>query len=282
MKCMNCGEDSSPDAKYCENCGHILLPDDFTDQTVSRSTESSHSNEVYGNENNQTITPTEIKEMETSLERIFPPNKEEGIRERWERWKQMLNTAPVVSPDTICPVCEQDNCTIFVKSITDVKNHGYRWGSGLCGMCLMGPFGLLCGLCGTGSEIHTKDETWWICPSCGKKHISQQTALEKSDLLVSSIFTSCFAIGCVLSLLYYTLDVYFILWWIIFISGFAVPISLWANMISTLDTELGFPVIDILSPEQKKSWVKKFILSIVLVVAIQHWGLPLLYSLLGG
>ena len=65
----------------------------------------------------------------------------------------------------------------------DTKSSGYSASEGCCGLCLMGPAGLLCGLCGSGSTTSVKSETWWACPSCGKEHISIKDAKKKLHMM---------------------------------------------------------------------------------------------------
>ena len=49
-------------------------------------------------------------------------------------------------------------------------------------MLLLGPFGLLCGLCGKGSKVESKSELWWVCKKCGKAHIALADALKSGKL----------------------------------------------------------------------------------------------------
>ena len=65
----------------------------------------------------------------------------------------------------ICPNCGSENVDIINESYTYGKDYGV--GKGLCGYVLLGPVGLLCGLCGEGKqEVSTN---YWICNRCGHK-----------------------------------------------------------------------------------------------------------------
>ena len=61
----------------------------------------------------------------------------------------------------ICPNCKSEKC----QFVSETSNNGFSMGDGCCGMLLLGPFGLLCGLCGSGSETNT----YWKCATCGKQ-----------------------------------------------------------------------------------------------------------------
>lgn len=65
----------------------------------------------------------------------------------------------------VCPKCGYPNCQIINESTTTGGDYGVL--SGICGYIIMGPVGLLCGLCGADSK--TKTRAYWVCPSCGKK-----------------------------------------------------------------------------------------------------------------
>ncbi len=61
----------------------------------------------------------------------------------------------------ICPKCGSEN----VQYSTKTSGGGYSTGNGCCGYMLLGPLGLLCGACGSGTET----EEFWICNDCGQK-----------------------------------------------------------------------------------------------------------------
>lgn len=64
-----------------------------------------------------------------------------------------------------CPKCGKQNCHYVATSKTKVT--GFSGGNACCGFLLMGPMGLLCGMCGMGSE--TTNNEYWICNDCGQK-----------------------------------------------------------------------------------------------------------------
>ena len=61
-----------------------------------------------------------------------------------------------------CPKCGSHH----VHAIHDTHTRGYGILEGLCGWWLLGPIGLLCGLCRAG-DSHTHTE--FICGNCGNR-----------------------------------------------------------------------------------------------------------------
>lgn len=62
-----------------------------------------------------------------------------------------------------CPKCASENVQVHY----DVEKQGFSGGKGCCGWLLLGPIGLLCGLCGK-SKVKS-EEKYWVCNNCGTK-----------------------------------------------------------------------------------------------------------------
>lgn len=65
-----------------------------------------------------------------------------------------------------CPKCG-NSYNLQAVSETETKGKDFSASKGCCGYILMGPIGILCGLCGEGKT--TKTKTFWLCPNCGCK-----------------------------------------------------------------------------------------------------------------
>lgn len=64
-----------------------------------------------------------------------------------------------------CPRCQNENLQIITE--TSTKGKDVSAGKSCCGYILLGPIGILCGMCGKGKQMKTT--TYWICPMCGNK-----------------------------------------------------------------------------------------------------------------
>ena len=77
-----------------------------------------------------------------------------------------------------CPKCESEKCQYV--STTKTKNTGFGFDNACCGWLLLGPIGILCGLCGMGSE--TEENEYWICQNCGQKFQANGEKIEENSL----------------------------------------------------------------------------------------------------
>lgn len=66
---------------------------------------------------------------------------------------------------THCPKCGGTRCQMITESKSSTKP--FDLGDACCGAILLGPVGILCGLCGMESTAETK--TYWVCQDCGNK-----------------------------------------------------------------------------------------------------------------
>ncbi|BBF45296.1 hypothetical protein lbkm_4058 [Lachnospiraceae bacterium KM106-2] len=65
-----------------------------------------------------------------------------------------------------CPYCNDPNCVILQE--TESTQKGFGVCKSICGYIILGPIGLLCGLCGMG-EGTKKTKHYWVCQRCGRK-----------------------------------------------------------------------------------------------------------------
>lgn len=74
----------------------------------------------------------------------------------------------------VCPKCGSNNVTSQAVTETNStgKTKGFGWIKACIGVCITGPFGFLCGLCGMGkgkTKTTTKTKVVHICQDCGNK-----------------------------------------------------------------------------------------------------------------
>lgn len=83
-------------------------------------------------------------------------------------------TPPVPNEEIKCPKCGAVGCVPQYKQ--NVSGGGYGCCSGGLGALILGPLGLLCGLCGRSTK--TTNNLVWICPKCGHEF----QAVSKEDV----------------------------------------------------------------------------------------------------
>ncbi len=71
-----------------------------------------------------------------------------------------------------CPNCGSEN----IQFGTSTSGGGFSFSNSCCGYIMLGPLGLLCGACGSG----TSTEEFWICQGCGHK-FSNRTAKKAKE-----------------------------------------------------------------------------------------------------
>lgn len=122
-----------------------------------------------------------------------------------EKSPQSQQTISVSSDQTSksvkCPQCGSHDCQITTKTTSQATSGGYSCLGGACGGILMGPIGLLMGLCGRKATATTTSENVWICHNCGKEFITIEAAVNKlnsqfATALICSLFGSlCIGLG---------------------------------------------------------------------------------------
>lgn len=234
MNCSKCGAENSESAKFCYSCGSKLLKENNEDVYQNFSTQQSADGENIS-------TGGDFKKLYAELKSEL----EEGI-----------NQKPHEQNDTVCPFCKEPDCTPLQKSTTEVSSKGYKWGSGCCGMFLLGPFGLLCGLCGTGSAAKVTDELWWTCKKCGKQHIALEDALKKWETAVDGLIGSGISAGSAFLIIRW-LELGLLSFFGAILTVFVPALGIY-SIHSEISEELGQPLLNYLTPEQKKDTIQTF------------------------
>ena len=75
-----------------------------------------------------------------------------------------------------CPYCGATNSQLVTRTTTHTQAGGYSYTAGICGGILLGPLGLLLGLCGRSASATTATKSRWVCMNCGAEFISPQDA----------------------------------------------------------------------------------------------------------
>jgi len=272
-KCEKCGASNQENARFCRECGNNLL--------------IQAQNEDNKKADESVTQPEQLTSVLPEHASVTNANEE----------KKESHKEPSERNDAICPFCHEPGCHPLEKSITESKTIGYKWGTGCCGMFLMGPFGLLCGLCGTGSKTKTTSEMWWACTKCGKEHIALTAALNKWETFVSSLplvglstgFVALIAKGFLRWFMEWLLGTGFIWGFVTSVVTFIVPllialVSSYATVTeweSNISEAFGESFAPYLTEEQAEKEKNMTIMATAIAVAITVLGLSLLRIVLG-
>lgn len=288
--CVHCGREIPAKSAFCIYCGQAQPakeepstkpPDEAENIASSAETDaqseidtsdrpvgSNEANKAGESEQKETHKDTDTAEGSTSEQNATTTQSatfKELAHELKSELSKIINEEGATRNDVICPFCGAENCQPMQKSITEVKQKGYGWGSGCCGMLLFGPFGLLCGLCRTGSKVKTTNELWWTCMKCSKQHLALADALNKWDTMMETLLATAGFMAVVFGILR-MFDIG-ILTVIAVIGSIAVPITWVSEYHKELSEELGGQIADYLSPDQKKKciWTVLGAMAIMLV-----------------
>lgn len=98
-----------------------------------------------------------------------------------------------------CPSCGSTNTEPMVHTTTQTKAGGYSCLGGACGGVLLGPVGLLLGLCGRSASTQTSSQTRWVCKNCGLEFPNKQDVQKAKRTAIAVAFPACIvAYVCVL------------------------------------------------------------------------------------
>lgn len=271
MYCANCGIENPEGSKFCRQCGREII-EDVQEVTIIENEPTEGICPSCGAEN-----PLEAKfchmcgqslEMGTPKQEIVDT---EIVAVPAAAGKVSDNAENTV--DTICPFCGAAGCQMFMRDRTTVKQSAFSFTDACCGTMIFGPLGLLCGLCGGSQKVDIKNETWFACQKCGKQHISQQSAMNKTKALGLSAFGAS-----LLGALFLSYALWFLNFtWISFFA-LAIPAGMWMSLFETTKSELGRSIIDIIPADDFKKYL---IIIVVSVLAVFILGCPILNAIIG-
>lgn len=182
--------------------------------------------------------------------------------------------------DTVCAFCGSTAMEPMQKNITKIKTGGYNVESACCGTCLLGPFGLLCGLIGNGSKTSITNETWWVCKNCGKQHISHSTALEKVELAMNGLWGNALLGGAICScFLYWAISGRLTAVLAVLLSSIGIPLIIAGSQYDAISKELGYSVADIMDTDKRKSYALVLLGCMGLFAAAMLFVVPVLERL---
>lgn len=282
MYCIHCGKTIPEGTRFCIYCGKQQIVEESVAAEAHDNEQKTHLNAQ--DDRQKTSPPEQAADAESSaFDNAADQQENASVKEIARELKNVgnivLNATEETRNDTHCPFCGANNCQPIHKTTAETSSKNYSWSSGCCGMLLLGPFGLLCGLCGASSKSKISSELWWTCMKCGKQHLAMSDGLKKWDQFVSRLPVNVCTVGILFLIVrYLDLGIIGLLLKLIFIV--APPVALYA-LHEEISEELGIPLIDYLSPERKKKCLWTLLGSTGVVLAIGFFGLSVLERILG-
>ncbi len=157
------------------------------------------------------------------------------------------------SPYGSCPHCGAalTDCAPVVKTTITSSGGGYGFFSGCCGVILLGPLGLLCGL--RKQNITSSAQTWWVCRKCGKEFIEKDAAIAFVDSAITGAATVTLIIA--------------VIWQVIFaIIGFnrwvrdialLMIAGIWIAIPEGIKESTGYTIKQLLTAEERTDFYKR-------------------------
>ena len=262
MKCRKCGTNNLDGSKFCYNCGTNLLQnsESFIEQDPIEAGATNIKNGCVDIDvEKATVLPAKTKDGEDNT-------AVETSRER---------------NDAACPYCKAKECQPLQKTTVESEHRGYHWDSGCCGMFLLGPFGLLCGLCGTGTKTKMDNELWWTCTKCGKQHLALADALRKWDTAVSGLPMTGLGAGIAILILRYIISTGFLTSALITAGVVYMLYEGVSEVKKQLSEALGEPIAQYLDQERQENEKLMFRLAVGIAVIVGLCGVQILDMILG-
>lgn len=183
MFCIKCGAKNPDGSKFCSFCGSVMFE---TQENDSKPVEEKSSQQMGGN------LPPAIVPPQPPINYSPQPFVQNPS------YTSDANNVTVLgyeNPMKIhCPRCKSDRIISKNQTSTTTKTSGYKGGLGCLGWLLLGPLGLLCGLCGMGSKTTIKNSNCFVCQECGKEFLSVNDKIH--ELKIGEI--QSFVIGVIL------------------------------------------------------------------------------------
>lgn len=152
MYCPKCGKELPEGAQFCPHCGN----------SVNTPTVPPEAQDASGHD--QGILSTEQQTTPPEPQQVTPPVSNEEVK---------------------CPKCGASGCVPQYKQ--NVSGGGYGCCQGVLGSLILGPLGLLCGMC--GRSVKTTNNLVWICPKCGHEFqvVTKESVFSNLVILVMGV-----------------------------------------------------------------------------------------------
>lgn len=171
-----------------------------------------------------------------------------------------------------CPKCGASGCTPHYKQ--NISGGGYGCLQGGLGALILGPFGLLCGLCGRSTT--TTNTLVWVCPKCGHEFVSRKNLFESIIMSLwlcsASNIVIAFVLGAAIGGDRFIIN--YVLWPVLLVLGGCSGCLIW--MIFQIPHNYNGATFRELLTEQEKRTVSIHIL-IAVGITVAAFAFPMLF-----
>ena len=151
-----------------------------------------------------------------------------------------------------CPRCGAKNSQPMAHTTTHTQAGGYSCCMGACGGILLGPLGLLLGLCGKSVSTTSTTQTRWVCMNCGAEFINRQDAKNAvhTMMILNTVLTQASVLLFPPGFLCFP----------IFLMAAAMAACAAICWIALKNNQTGYKLEDLMSYEALDRWKKKWLI----------------------
>lgn len=186
MYCTKCGAQNADGSNFCSSCGaaivHTEIQNELPDEKITYppQEQNTEAQQSVSNATQSILAETAHQELSPSAQQSSAEPVSQTIPSTnggWEDPKKLR-----------CPKCKSERLISTTDTIVNDNSKGYGGGLGCLGFLLMGPLGLLCGLCGKKRDISVENLHYFICQDCGHEFLAHDDAVR----MLNSIIYKCY------------------------------------------------------------------------------------------
>ena len=181
MRCVKCGREVSPNMRFCPYCETPVRRYNSGGQQMNmRPVNRTNNMNSFNRESNAGQYQNRERKVNMNYGQLY------DNRNRGQFGRRIK-----------CPSCGGINLHYVTDNETMVRTTGknYSGAKGCLGYLLLGPFGLLCGSCGSSQKttVTNNNRHFWVCYDCGYKFKTQEDIEEEIRLAQRGIKCAYFS-----------------------------------------------------------------------------------------
>lgn len=166
MYCLGCGKEIPDGTPFCTYCGMSQSAGEMDIQYPEFASAKGNSEQSSGSELRQTSNDLPEKATPKLEHKKADDCKASTVQQKVVYDKKHTSRMK-------CPRCGSED----IQFATRTSGSLFSASDSCCGFLLLGPLGLLCGLC--GSDVSTDE--FWVCRNCGKKFTESDVKVKEKE-----------------------------------------------------------------------------------------------------